>query len=418
MKHLTIILILLGCYPFSSFGDPKIVKLWRHDAREIEITASFASIKRFNESQSQWKIVPDLIPEASYTLSTTAAAQAGLLPCVIEIDQPLVPSFAWKGYIRPLDELIDEEMLQSVNTTAKGIYNGKVYSIGPLDVSLALFTRKSLINQIKARYPTLEHPWSRDEFMAILKAVKATGEYKYPFDIRAHDTTEWIPYAWAPMMLSWGADLIDRSNNITVDGFMNSDNAIKFGEWIQYLVQEQYIDPTPPNDEGFIRGTIAVQYGGSWALSSYYNAFKEDLAVLPVPDFGNGSFVGGGTWHWAITESCQHPEAAVELITFLMTAEETLASSSVMGIFPTNSHTADLSEDYGVQGKWRILYELSTRTARFRPATPAYSVISSSYIKAMSDIVNGMPPAIALDLAVENINAAFDRHQNYITPYR
>ncbi|MES9979197.1 MAG: hypothetical protein ABW107_10650 [Candidatus Thiodiazotropha sp. 6PLUC5] len=107
------------------------MKLWRHDAREIEITASFASIKRFNESQSQWKIVPDLIPEASYTLSTTAAAQAGLLPCVIEIDQPLVPSFAWKGYIRPLDELIDEEMLQSVNTTAKGIYNGKVYSIGP-----------------------------------------------------------------------------------------------------------------------------------------------------------------------------------------------------------------------------------------------------------------------------------------------
>lgn len=416
MKWVTILLTLLWCLPGISHSAPRQIALWRHQASDVEITASLAAIQRFNDSQNEWQALPDFIPEASYTLSIKAAAQAGLLPCVIEIDQPLVPDFAWNGFIRPLEGLLDDGMLQSINASGKGTYNGKVYSVGPLDVSLALFTSKMLIQQIGARYPTMEQPWTKNEFMAFLDAVKATGNYKYPFDMRAQDNTEWIPYAWAPIMLSWGSDLIDRTDYVTVDGVLNSDKAVEFGQWIQFLVDENYMDAHPQNDEGFIAGDIAVQYGGSWALSSYYNAFKKDLAVLPVPDFGHGSFVGGGSWHWAVTENCQYPEAAEAMITFLMTPQEQLANTNVMGIFPTNSHAAQLSEYYGDQGQWRMLYDFSRRFAKFRPETPAYSVISSSYKQAMRDILNGMPPAVALDLAVENINAAFDRHQNYILP--
>ncbi len=407
------LLILLWCFSGVSTAAPQTISLWRHQASAIEMTASYAAIERFNNSQNKWIVVPDAIPEVSYTLSTRAAAQAGLLPCVIEIDQPLVPNFAWNGYIRPLEGLLDDSVLTSVNPPGKGIYDSKVYSIGSLDVSLALFTSNSLIQQIGARYPTIEEPWTKDEFMAFLKAVKATGNYTYPFDMRAHDMTEWIPYAWAPMMLSWGADLIDRTDYSRVDGVLNSPKAVEFGQWIQFLVREKYMDARPVSDDGFVDGNIAVQYGGSWALSRYYDALKDDLAVLPVPDFGHGAFVGGGSWHWAVTESCHNPDAAKALITFLMSPEEQLASTNVMGIFPTNSQVANQSEYYGKQGKWRMLYDFSTHFSVFRPETPAYAVISSSYKQAMRDILNGMSPKVALDLAVENINASFDRHQHY-----
>ncbi|MBR9889787.1 MAG: hypothetical protein GYB20_19060 [Oceanospirillales bacterium] len=207
MIWVTILLTLLWCLPGISHSAPRQIALWRHQASDVEITASLAAIQRFNDSQNEWQVLPDFIPEASYTLSIKAAAQAGLLPCVIEIDQPLVPDFAWNGFIRPLEGLLDDGMLQSINASGKGTYNGTVYSVGPLDVSLALFTSKMLIQQIGARYPTMEQPWTKNEFMAFLDAVKATGNYKYPFDMRAHDNTEWIPYAWAPIMLSWGSDL-------------------------------------------------------------------------------------------------------------------------------------------------------------------------------------------------------------------
>lgn len=392
---------------------PQEIVLWRHMASDVEISRSLAAIQRFNDSQNKWNVVADLIPEASYTLSIRAAAQAELLPCIIEIDQPLVPNFAWSGYLHPLDGLLSDDVLASLNATGKGSYDGLVYSVGGLEVALALFTTKSLLEKIGVRYPTLDKPWDKAEFMAVLDAVKATGEYQYPLDMRAQDVTEWIPYAWAPWMMSWGADLIDRSDYITVEGVLNSPAAIDFGLWIQDLVKDKYMGINPQSKNGFIDGDIAIQYGGSWALSAYYERFQEDLAVLPVPDFGHGATIGGGSWHWAMTESCRHPEAAKDLITFLMTAEEQAAMSRVIGIFPTNINALELTANYSEQGKWRMLFDFSKQFSVLRPETPAYAEISSSYKNAMSSILNGMPPDLALDIAVENIQAAFERHNNY-----
>lgn len=414
MRLSTMALIALSFFAKDLVAAQQDVLLWRHMASEVEIETSLAAINRFNKSQNQWNIVADLIPETSYTLSIRAAAQAELLPCIIEIDQPLVPNFAWSGFIEPLEGLIDDSVLASINRSGKGVYDGKVYSVGPLDVSLALFTRKSLIKNIGARYPTIDRPWDKEEFMAFLDAVKVSGEYKYPFDMRAHDMTEWIPYAWLPLMISWGGDLIDRDDYLTVEGVLNSKETIQFGQWIQSLVKENYMDAHPQDDAGFINGDIAVQYGGSWALSSYYNAFKDDLAVLPLPDFGHGSTSGGGSWHWAMTETCQYPEAAKALITFLMSAEEQSAMSTVIGIFPTNGDAAELTENYKATGKWRMLFDFSKRFAKLRPETPAYTELSASYKKAMSDILNGLSPNLALDLAVEDIKVSFERNHNYI----
>ncbi len=416
MKLASMILILFSFFTSLSVSAKQDIVLWRHMATDIEIKTSLGAVERFNKSQDKWNVAADLIPEASYTQSIRAAAQAEMLPCVIEIDQPMVSNFAWSGFIKPLDGLIDDKVIASINKSGKGIYKGRVYSLGPLDVSLALFTRKSLIKKVGARYPTIDRPWTKQELMAFLDAVKATGEYKYPFDMQAQDKSEWISYAWLPLMISSGADLIDRNDNRTVDGILNSKAAIQFGQWIQYLVNKKYMDAHPQNDYGFINGEIALQYGGSWDLNAYYRAFKEDLAILPLPDLGHGTVSGGGGWHWAMTETCQHPEAAKALITFLMTPEEQAAMSTVIGIFPTNSDAAEMTKRYAKNGKWRIFYDFSKRFAKLRPETPAYTEISASYKKAMTDILNGMPPKLALNLAVENIKAAFERHQNYIAP--
>ncbi|MEI8633840.1 extracellular solute-binding protein [Vibrio sp. PP-XX7] len=214
-----------------------------------------------------------------------------------------------------------------MNSSGKGTYHGKVYSVGQFDAALALFTRKSLLKKIKARIPTIEHPWSKDEFMNVLDRIKATKEYRYPFDLRAHDLTEWIPYAWAPLMQSWGADLINRNNYLDVDGILNSDKAVEFGEWIYGLVKNKYIERKPADDKGFITGRVGLQYHGSWAVREYDQALGDDLAILPVPDFGNGPVIGGGSWHWAMTNACAYPEAAKAFLTHLISPTEIAAMS-------------------------------------------------------------------------------------------
>jgi multiple sugar transport system substrate-binding protein len=182
-------------------------------------------------------------------------------------------------------------------------------------------------------------------------------------------------------------------------------------------VNEEYINASPENSTAFIDGDIGIQYGGSWALSDYFGAYKDDLAILPLPDFGHGTVSGGGSWHWAISQTCRYPEAATEILEFFVSSnEQSIMSAEMSGLFPTSSHAAEATEDYSIEGKWRILFEFSKAFALLRPATPAYIEIASNYRKAMINILNGMPPELALGMAVDSINVAFERNQNYRQP--
>lgn len=165
---------MMGCFSLPAVSqEPQEISLWRHLAGEPEMMASEAAIERFNQSQKKWKIVADYIYEAAYTQSINAAAKANVLPCIIDIDQPLVPNFAWQGFLRPLDGLISRYTLDKINPSGKEYYRGKLYSIGQFDAVLALFTRKSLLKEIKFRIPAIDHPWTKDEFMQVMDRIKA-----------------------------------------------------------------------------------------------------------------------------------------------------------------------------------------------------------------------------------------------------
>ena len=59
-------------------------------------------IADFNKSQSQYQVVYEAFPQASYNNSVAAASVAKSLPCILDLDQPTVANFAWSKYIQPL----------------------------------------------------------------------------------------------------------------------------------------------------------------------------------------------------------------------------------------------------------------------------------------------------------------------------
>ena len=61
------------------------------------------------------------------------------------------------------------------------------------------------------RIPTLDEPWTLEEFDAALETLQATGEFEYAFDPGMAWTGEWYPYAFSPFLQSFGGDIIDRS---------------------------------------------------------------------------------------------------------------------------------------------------------------------------------------------------------------
>lgn len=393
-------------------GDRTTLGLWTHSAgNEGEMQVITQMVNDFNASQEQYAIAIEAFPQASYNDSVAAASVAGSLPCIIDLDGPTVPNFAWSGYVQPLP--ITEELRSQLSPAAVGTYKGEVYSVGQFDVALLIYGRKSILEEHGIRIPTLDEPWTRDEFMAALDTLKATGEYEYPFDLNAGYTGEWWSYAYSPMLQSFGGDLINRETFTEAEGVLNGPEALAWGEWFQSLFEEGYANPTPADDQGFLQGRVPLWYTGSWAANDAVKAYGDDLLFLPPPDFGEGPKIGGGSWQWGISANCDNPEGAWQFIEYMMQPEQIALMSETTGLVPTTEAAAALTENYKEGGSYRIFFDMAQRFAVLRPETPGYLTISNQFEQAGLAIRDGADVQNTLDDAVDAIEQDIQDNNNY-----
>ncbi len=132
-------------------------------------------VDTYNASQSGAKVVIEAFPQASYNDSVAAASVAGSLPCVLDLDGPTVPNFAWSGYLAPM-AITDAELEEmGIIPADVGRFNGQVYALGPFDVALLIYARQSVLEKYEIRIPTLDSPWTLDEFSTILATLQDSG---------------------------------------------------------------------------------------------------------------------------------------------------------------------------------------------------------------------------------------------------
>jgi len=84
-------------------GGTKTISMWTHNAGNKNELASIEQIVTdYNASQAKYKVEVQAFPQDSYNQSVVAAAAAKKLPCILDIDGPNVPNWAWAGYLAPL----------------------------------------------------------------------------------------------------------------------------------------------------------------------------------------------------------------------------------------------------------------------------------------------------------------------------
>ncbi|GAA0584431.1 hypothetical protein GCM10008997_36670 [Halomonas salifodinae] len=193
---------------------------------------------------------------------------------------------------------------------------------------------------------------------------------------------------------------------------LNGEAAVAWGEFFQSLFEEGLVDRNPSDDRGFVQGRVAMKYG-FLEPSAYPQAWEDDLVVMPVPDFGHGPVIGGGSWHTGITTACGAPEGAAEFLEFLLQPEEIAAMSEGAGMIPASEAGAALTEHYREGGRWRFFYDYSEAHAQLRPETPAYPIISSVFERAARDIRDGGDVQAALDEAVDAIERNIADNRGY-----
>lgn len=392
------------------------LSLWYHGAgNPVEKSIIVGIINDFNTSQSDWKVTLEQFPQAAYNDSVTAAALAHKLPDILDMDGPNMPNWAWSGYLQPLN--LPESKIANFLPGPIGRWQGKLYSVGLWDAALAMFARKSVLDEYGIRIPTLDKPWTEAEFDDALAKLKASGKFDYPLDLGMNDKTEWYPYAFSPFLESFGGDLIDRKTYLSAEGALNGDDAMKWGHWWQSLFQKKYAQGTSetPADQqnGFLDGKVALQWSGNWNAVTALKKWGDDLLFLPAPDFGHGPKIGAASWEFGISAESKHPDGAEKFIEFAIQDKYLAQFSDAIGLIPATSTAAAMTKNYKPGGPLAVFFDLSKAQATLRPVTPAYTVISPVFTKAAADIADGANVEDTLDTAADDITADIKKNGGY-----
>jgi multiple sugar transport system substrate-binding protein len=400
----------------STSNDKIKLSLWSHAAgNQVESGILLGIIEDYNTSQNKYVVEIQDFPQISYNESVVAAALAGNLPDIIDVDGPVMPNWAWAGYMAPLK--LSQGALDDWLPTAVGYWDGEVYSVGLWEAACAIYARKSVLEKYDIRIPTLDDPWDLEEFDAILETLQSSGEFEYALDLGMAWTGEWYPYGFSPFLQSFGGDIIDRSTMTTAEGALNGPEAIAFGEWWQSLFERALVPGTTQDsadrDTGFIEGRTALMWNGNWAGATALEPFGDDLLILPAPDFGNGSRIGAGSWQWGVSADSKNKEGATEFIEFMMQDKYLVAFSDGVNNIPSTPTAAAASKNYSAGAPFEIFFNYSARQATLRPPTPAYLTAALIFEKAMADIANGADVVDTLDAATDQINADIEANKGY-----
>jgi multiple sugar transport system substrate-binding protein len=389
----------------SSGTDDGQIVMWTHNAgNDAELGAIQSIVDEFNDSQDDYSVKVQAFPQDSYNQSVTAAASSRKLPCILDIDGPNVPNWAWAGYLAPLEGM--DDVLSTFLPSTVGTWDGTNYAYGFYDVALTMVSRQSILDANGIRTPTVDAPWTKDEFDAALASLKASGTYEYPADFATSFTGEWWPYAYSPMLQSFGGDLIDRDDYRTADGILNGPEAVEWAEWFRSLVTNGYIPQESGADPAadFANGKSAILYNGTWTATGARDAF-DDVVFLPSVDFGEGPKIGGGSWQWGMSATCAESEGALAYLKFAAQDKYVAKVAQDTQNIPTTQAAAAEVEGYGEGGDNVVFRTFSEDFALVRPATPGYPFIATTFTKAAQDILAGADPQETLDQAAADIDA-------------
>ncbi len=392
------------------------LEIWAHAGQEPERQVLQDQVARFNRQSSSVKINLTFIPERDYNAQVQAAALANDLPDILEFDGPYLYNYIWQGHLLPLEDLLPQTIIEDLipSIVAQGTHGEHLYSVGVFDSGLGLYARKDRLEEIGARIPlSASESWTVEEFENILRDLAERDSDGAVLDLKLNYGGEWFTYGYSPILQSAGADLIERTSYQRSVDTLNSPEGISAMRHLQEWVQEGFVDPNL-DDAAFNAGRVSLSWVGHWEYGRYKEKFQHNLVIVPLPDFGNGSRTGQGSWNWGITQKCSHPEQAASFLAFLLTPPEVLAMCGANSAVPGTKSAIEESELFREKGPLRLFAEqLLTGYSVPRPKTPAYPIITTEFQKAFRKIRDNGDVQEALDIAAARIDQDIRDNHGY-----
>jgi len=208
----------------------------------------------------------------SLTSKELLAAQQGVSPDVLIVDNPVVSTLASAGVLTDTSENhLDTSAVES-NLLGAGEYQGKTYGVPIGANTLALYYNKAIL-QAAGVDPASITNWST--LTAALAKVKAVGKSGITFSAIG---TEEGSFQFEPWLWGAGANLTDLGSSDATAALTLWDTWLKDG----YAPNSVINDTQTTSWEEFAAGKTAFSENGTWQLANAAKA-RFSYGIIPIP---------------------------------------------------------------------------------------------------------------------------------------
>jgi multiple sugar transport system substrate-binding protein len=261
------------------------------------------------------------------------------------------PAWAQQGYLldlRPFVEAdLDQETIDDWDPAqyqALFTRDGQQFGLPKYHGALALYYNKDLFDQYEVDYP--DASWNQDDYLQAMKLLTKDRD-------RDGQTDLWgsmVDVTWDRIQVhanQWGGHFVDPDDPRR--SLMGEPPAMAALEWLRARMWDDRVMATLPDvnrlgtREAFVARRLAMVEDGSWALKDILSNARFRVGVAPLPSGPARRATLATTDGFGIYAGTKYPEAAWELMKFLISKEYGRAMAKANFLQPAR---ASLVEDW------------------------------------------------------------------------
>ncbi|GAA1922291.1 sugar ABC transporter substrate-binding protein [Microbacterium aoyamense] len=376
-------------------------------------------IEEFEAANPTITIQVQEVPFGEFYDRTAVLATSANPPDVYVADQPTIPNLATDGVIAPLTDDLDAEYVDDMTDGAKAglTWDGELYSPGPADGTFALYYNKAKLDAAGIAYPStsLDEAWTWDEALAAMVTCQESNADTYGLaPTQFGDGAPGPEYLTGMFLRSPGDPTAAEGSSeyntyyavsadgTSVEGYLNTDEAIAGAQLYQDIFQEYKVSPTTGVPNSFLDGGSCFEVSTSTNIATLTNAEVDfEWGVTPFP-YINTPITPNGSLALALGAKTDSREEAVAFITFIATPEMQQKALEETGYLPVLK-SLYASEELLQTPEAKVFTDELTEWAQPRPLTAGYLSYNSIVTAAMRDIALGADPADRLNDAVDEL---------------
>ena len=136
-----------------------------------------------------------------------------------------------------------------------------------------------------------------------------------------------------------------------------------------FATLREYTDANA-DDLAFQKGRVGLAWVGHWMYNTYAEALGDDLVVIPLPDWGNGTKSGQGSHSWAISSTSKSAAAAGKFLDWVMADAAIKQVTDSNGAPPGTTSVTASSKLYAPGGAAAVVRRPAGQVLREQPSHP------------------------------------------------